>query len=118
MSAPSRKAKRNPRRKAGRAARKPRPRKLAFVLTIEAQEMRVIFTPEYFAGQGHFEFHSPHNPPRRIPVSETGYRSHFAPMDEVRAAASPKDYARELVLAAISQPAKGAKTDARQLPLF
>ena len=115
------KAQRSPRRKAGRKAVRKAKRIATFRLVIEAQEMIVTFEPNWSEGEfafGHFEFRSPHEPPRRIPVSETGYRSHFAPMDEVRAAASPKDYARELVLASISQTAKGAKSDDRQLPLF
>jgi hypothetical protein len=45
-----------------------------------------------------FEFRSPHKPARRIPVSETGYRSHFADMSEIEDAASPEDYARLVVL--------------------
>ena len=32
---------------------------------------------------GQFVFRSPHKPARRIPVSQTGYRSHFADMSEV-----------------------------------
>lgn len=119
MSAPSRKAKRNPRRKAGKASRKRSARKLVFKLVVEAQEMRVVYTPNWSEDYGHFEFHSPHNPPRRIPVSETGYRSHFAPMEEVKAAASPKDYARELVLASFHEVDRRAKGyDSRQLALF
>jgi FAD/FMN-containing dehydrogenase len=41
-----------------------------------------------------FEFRSPHQPPRRIPVSATGYRSHFAPMSAVEAEPSRQEYAR------------------------
>jgi hypothetical protein len=29
------------------------------------------------AGFARFEFRSPHEPPRPIPVSDTGYRSYF-----------------------------------------
>ena len=119
MSGPSRKAKRDPRRKAGRAASKRRQRKLVFHLTVEAQEMRVVYTPNYTKGEyamGHFEFESPHRPRRRIIVSETGYCSRFVAMEDVRAAKSPKAYAHELVLASLRQASKAY--DARQLPLF
>lgn len=119
MSAPSRKANRNPRRKAGRAAGKSRAKKLAFSLTIEAQEMRVTYTPNYTKGDyamGHFEFRSPHRPARRIIVSETGYLSRFVAMADVREAVSPKAYARELVLMSLRQASKNH--DARQLGLF
>jgi hypothetical protein len=76
---------------------------ITFTLTIDAQAMRVEYTPNYFTSfpVGHFQFFSPHEPRRRIPVSETGYKSHFAPMPEIEAAPSPQDYARALALALI-----------------
>jgi hypothetical protein len=94
-----------------------------FRLVIEAQEMRVTYKPYYLGGNdpyGHFEFRSPHEPPRRIPVSETGYRSHFAPMAEIEAAASPEDYARAVALAIIRREAAAQTEDnsGDQLPLF
>ena len=72
-----------------------------FTITIEAQDIAVHYRPRYFAtaDYAHFEFTSPHEPRRRIPVSETGYRSHFAPMHEIEAAPSVEEYARVLVLA-------------------
>jgi len=50
------------------------------------------------------EFTSPHQPRRSTPVSENGYRSFFAPMDEIAAAPSIETYASmvALVLAAES----------------
>lgn len=94
-----------------------------FRLVIEAQAMSVTYRPYYLGGQdpyGHFEFRSPHKPPRRIPVSETGYRSHFAPMAEVEAAPSPEDYARAVALAIIGWEPTGETDEAsdRQLALF
>ena len=56
------------------------------------------------ADTGHFEFRSPHQPPRRIPVSETGYRSHFAAMDDIEATDSPQEYARNRFANAPSTP--------------
>jgi hypothetical protein len=59
-----------------------------------------------------FEFRSPHQPPRRIPVSATGYRSHFAPMAAIEAEPSPEEYARLAALAfircAMKKPARDA----------
>ena len=74
---------------------------LTFTLTIDSHDMVVHYRPRFFAtaDYAHFEFTSPHEPRRRIPVSETGYRSHFAPMHEIEAAASVEDYARMLVMA-------------------
>jgi hypothetical protein len=71
-----------------------------FTLTIDAQEMQVRYRPQYFvAGDyAHFEFTSPHDPRRRIPVSETGYRSYFAPTWEIAAAPSVEEYARAVAL--------------------
>ena len=59
----------------------------------------------------------PHEPARRIPVSQTGYRSHFAPMDDVEASASPQDHARDVALGML-QPGRKAAGDDNQLPLF
>jgi hypothetical protein len=96
-------------------------KKIRFKLVIEAQEMVVDYQPNRLKDLGLFEFRSPHKPARRILVSETGYRSHFADMKEVTAAASPKEYARQVVLEMMRVKVKGAvaqATDSRQLALF
>ena len=82
--------------------------------------MLVDYTPNYMTGTypvGHFEFRSPHQPPRRIPVSETGYRSHFAPMPDIEAEASPQEYARLVTLAFIRRaPAPVIRNESREQP--
>ena len=95
-------------------------KKIRFTLTVEAQDMVVDYYPGYFEGIGHFEFCSPHRPARRIPVSETGYRSHFGDMDDIEAAGSPQEYARSVVLAILrSKTGAAAKVDDEdQLALF
>lgn len=93
----------------------------AFTLTIDAQEMSVRYDPYWTKGlapYGHFEFRSPHEPRRRIPVSETGYRSYFAPMDEIEDAPSPEEYARIVALALIAAESSPSAEDADQLTLF
>lgn len=81
--------------------------------------MLVDYQPHWMGDLGHFEFRSPHNPPRRIPVSETGYRSHFGDMDEIEAADSPQDYARMVVLAQLRGQSKARGGMAEdQLSLF
>jgi hypothetical protein len=51
-----------------------------------------------------------HKPAWRIPVSETGYRSHFADMDAIKAEASPREYARLVALSFIRRvPAESAQ---------
>ncbi len=88
-----------------------------FIVVIDAQEIVVDYRPHWMPDVGHFEFRSPHKPARPIPVSETGYRSHFAAMEDVEASASPQDYARETALALL-QSRRTVKDDARQMSLF
>ena len=85
--------------------------------------MIVSYEPNWSDGEfacGHFEFRSPHEPPRRIPLSETGYRSHFAPMSEIAQYAKPEDYALEFVRACLDTATKtGDRTPSPdQLSLF
>ena len=113
----------SPRRKAGRTAARKLSGKIEFRLVVEAQEILVSFEPNWSSGEfafGHFEFRSPYDPPRRIIVSETGYRSHFAPMADIEASASPEDYAREIVSAFIddNKKCKRSAPEKEQLSLF
>lgn len=67
-----------------------------FTVTIDAQEIRVHYRPYHIDGNESYavlEFSSPHQPRRAIPVSPTGYRSFFAPMEEIEAAPSIERYA-------------------------
>ena len=108
MSAPSR------RRKV-----KPAPEgRVTFTIEVEAQKMVVDYRPDWMTDYGQFEFRSPCKPARRIPVSETGYRSYFAPMDEVKAASSPQDYAREVAVSMIRATCKPCPEREVELPLF
>ncbi len=112
----------SPRRKAGRAVRKTE-RKIRFRLVVEAQEMIVEYKPNWSEGEfavGHFEFRSPFDPPRPTVVSETGYLSHFAPMEEIAAYDSPEAYARTFVLAVLNRGRKrqSSETGGEQLSLF
>jgi hypothetical protein len=92
--------------------------RVTFTITIDAQEMRVDYKPHWMPDLGHFEFRSPHEPPRPIPISETGYRSEFAPMADVEAAASPQDFAREVALDLLRSETSTAGEDEGQLSLF
>ena len=91
--------------------------RITFTLVIDAQEMVVAYHPYWMSDYGQFEFRSPHDPARRIPVSETGYRSHFAPMVDVESFSSPQDYARDVALTLARAERKVRKEDADQLPL-
>jgi hypothetical protein len=75
---------------------------ITFTLVLDGQEIRIRYQPDWISfpelgvRYGHVEFSSPHVPRRRIPVSDSGYRSHFAPMAEIEACATPEEYAREI----------------------
>jgi hypothetical protein len=102
------------RKKAAPAKRK----RVTFRITVEAQEMVVSYEPDYFAEMGHFVFRSPHKPPRRIPVSLTGYLSHFVPMYEVKEAKSPQALAQIEALAIMRSGRRTPVDESNQLPLF
>ncbi len=96
-------------------------RREEFRLSVEGQEMLVSYEPYWSDGEfpvGHFEFRSPYEPPRRIPVSETGYRSHFAAMADIEACESPEQYARLFVEAVLDRPTSRRKEASDQLKLF
>ena len=120
MSARTR-SKATPRRKAGSKAPKAK-RLIAFRLVVEDQEMLVRYTPNYFGavGPAHFEYRSPHKPPRGTPVSDTGYLSDFVDRGAVARAGGPEAYARAYVLSVLDGERKPvqAQKDRRQLSLF
>jgi hypothetical protein len=89
-----------------------------FTIVVEAQEMVVDYRPYWMSDYGQFAFRGPHKSPRRIPVSEVGYRSHFAPMEEVEASPNPEDYVREVALAFMRSERRTTEGDSNQLPLF
>ena len=90
---------------------------LTFTITVEAQPMIVSYEPHWMRDVGHFEFQSPHEPRRPIPISETGYKSHFAAMEVIEAAASPQDFAREVATALLRSRCQ-QREDPQQLALF
>jgi len=100
---------------------KPAPKgRVTFTIVVEAQEMLVEYehvTQGCMSGLGQFIFRSPHEPPRRIPISETGYRSHFANMEDVEASPSPQNYARDFVINELRASLR-REDDHNELPLF
>jgi hypothetical protein len=96
--------------------------RITFTIVIEAQEITVDYRARWMTGYGHFEFRSPHEPPRPIPVSETGYRSYFAAMEDVELWASPQDFAHEVALRLLQSRRTGNHEDheeeRNQLSLF
>lgn len=98
-------------------------RKETFRLVFEGQEMLVAYEPYWSDGEfavGHFEFRSPYEPSRRIPVSETGYRSHFAAMSDIDGCESAEQYACLFVESLLHRGRKGRsqKDQSEQLDLF
>jgi len=66
-----------------------------FTLTISAQEVRVRYRPHHIGGNEPYailEFTSPNEPRCEIPVSESGYRTFFAPMSEIENAPTVEQY--------------------------
>ena len=93
-------------------------RKQTFKIIVEAQPMIVSYEARGLNSTcAHFEFRSPHKQARRIPVSQTGYRSVFVSPEEVRAARGPQAFARAYVLAMLDGERKRC-ADPLQLALF
>jgi hypothetical protein len=104
-----------PRRKKVRRAKA---RRSIFKITVESQPMVVTYEPRWLkSNYAHFEFRSPHKPVRRIPVSETGYLSHFASIEDVKDARGPQNFAREFVFTVLRSK-QSRPEDPRQLALF
>jgi hypothetical protein len=93
-------------------------RRMTFTITVEAQRVAVRYRPYAFGELGEFEFRSPHKPPRRIPMSETGFRSHFVSMRAVKRAKSVADFARDEALALLPWRRSAKPPDSPPLPLF
>jgi hypothetical protein len=91
---------------------------VTFTITIDTQEIAVSYEPHWTTDIGHFEFRSPHEPRRPIPISETGYLSHFVAMADVEAAASPQDFAREVALDILRSERFPDGDESGQLSLF
>ena len=68
---------------------------VAVALQERGAEVIAEYTPEYFTGMDHIAFRSPHTPPKATPVSDTGYRSHFVPREDVDALGGPAEYATQ-----------------------
>ena len=66
-----------------------------FTIDIEGMPIRVRYRPDYFASLGvaHMELMSPQEPRRPIPISETGYRSHFCALEAVAQLGTAEAYA-------------------------
>jgi hypothetical protein len=103
-----------------------------FTIEAEGLPVRVRYRPGSFEAMGlaHMEFMSMAQPPKPIPISNTGYRSHFCAPEAVAQLGTPEAYARAYckamlrkrrgeeaslrdILAAASGPPKGG-----QLTLF
>ncbi len=93
-----------------------------FQICIDSQTINVCYRPKMFADHGHIEFTSP-DKGKRIPVSETGYLSHFSPMWETEEAPSIEEYVEELAKALLRRTAEpdyahDADEQEEQLELF
>lgn len=97
------------------------PSETIFTLTIDAEDISVRYRPNYTKGIDPYavlEFRSPYEPRRRIPVSETGYRSHFAPMHAIKAAPSVEEYALSVALTLMAGRSAPSAGDTDQFTRF
>ena len=92
--------------------------RITFAIVVDAQDIVVHYRPHWMPGLGHFEFRSPHEPRRPIPISETGYRSYFAAMEDIEAVANPVDFACRVALGLRGSRGKARPEDCDQLALF
>jgi len=99
-------------------ARSAKARHKTFTITVEAQAVFVRYEPYSIGNMASFEYRSPYKPRRRIPFSETGYFSHHASMDRVKAAKSPQNFARDELLALVRYRMKSYRREVAELPLF
>ena len=103
--------------------RKPSKRKAKkqqFEIVVDGQRMLVVYEENwnsYNGGMGHFEYRSLADPPQRIPVSETGYRSHFVWNEKIKAAVSIEALALAEALAIMEEKSR-RPADKKQLDLF
>lgn len=81
--------------------------------------MMVHYEPDSMGGYvGCFEFRSPYNPPKRIPMSKTGY---YVSMETLNTITDMEAYIRKLAKAIINHEAKHTGTyekDDKQIALF
>ncbi len=74
-----------------------------FTITVDHQRVWVRVRPQYIAKfLVHFEFRSPFEPAQRIPMSSTGYLSHFAYAWQLEGCESLEAFALELGTALIA----------------
>jgi hypothetical protein len=72
------------------------PNEIVFNLTIDTQDIRARYRPDYISGNEPYavlEFISPHEPRRPKTMSTSGYSSFFAPTREIESAPSIERYA-------------------------
>lgn len=73
-----------------------------FTVTVDGVAVAVRHQPARSAGHDHFEFSDPSGEGKPIPISRTGYRSHFVHGSFVEQAGGPEAFARAYCLAVLS----------------
>jgi hypothetical protein len=73
-----------------------------FEITVDGVSIAVRYRPGFFSETDHFEFRHPEGQNKPIPISRTGYRSHFVHESFVAAADSPEAFAKAFCLAVLS----------------
>ena len=66
-----------------------------FVTTWRGIRLIVGYEPQFLGGRSHLEIHVPDKEP--LPLTKTGYRSHFTSAEEIAAAGGPVEYVLALL---------------------
>jgi hypothetical protein len=102
-----------------RQAPKRKPRPLKTSLTWEGITMAITYEPESFGGQAHLQVRVTAPVDAPLPITETGYRSHFLPRAHVEFVGGPAAFVRAWLEEAARSPSWRRTRDRwRQLELF
>jgi hypothetical protein len=74
-----------------------------FQILIDGVAVAVRYTPRYFGDHDHFAFTDASGRRKPIPISRTGYRSHFVHASFVEQAGTPEVFAKAYAAACMEQ---------------
>lgn len=79
-----------------------------FLITVNGSAIKVRYNPTWSRtfDSAHMEFHSVESPAQPIPISKTGYRSHFSYRKNISSFDSPEHYAVSFCIAMICNKGK------------
>ncbi|MEM8527633.1 MAG: hypothetical protein AAGG68_23530 [Bacteroidota bacterium] len=91
--------------------------KQELILIWRGINIQITYTPQYFENIAHLEIQSEKN--KRLPMTETGYRSHFTQAADIEVYGSPIEFVQAwLEDRANTKEWKKYEADRKQLKLF